>query len=99
MTADDKPLRVVIVDDEDRRGSHWRAVGDRRCHRGGSVHGFDAVKTVAGSTLTSSFSTCRCRSSTDSGARLIGPDVPVVFVTAYDEFALKAFDVHASTIC
>jgi two-component system LytT family response regulator len=26
---------------------------------------------------------------------LIGPDVPVVFVTAYDEFALKAFEVHA----
>jgi two-component system LytT family response regulator len=26
---------------------------------------------------------------------LLGGDVPVVFVTAYDEFALKAFDVHA----
>jgi two-component system LytT family response regulator len=26
---------------------------------------------------------------------LLGQDVPVVFVTAYDEFAIKAFDVHA----
>ena len=26
---------------------------------------------------------------------LIGGDVPVVFVTAYDEFALRAFEVHA----
>jgi two-component system LytT family response regulator len=26
---------------------------------------------------------------------LIGGDVPVIFVTAYDEFAIKAFDVHA----
>ena len=26
---------------------------------------------------------------------LVGGDVPVVFVTAYDEFALKAFEVHA----
>lgn len=26
---------------------------------------------------------------------LIGPDVAVIFVTAFDEYALKAFDVHA----
>jgi two-component system LytT family response regulator len=26
---------------------------------------------------------------------LVGGEVPVVFVTAYDEFAIKAFDVHA----
>lgn len=26
---------------------------------------------------------------------VIGRDVPVVFITAFDEFALKAFDVHA----
>lgn len=26
---------------------------------------------------------------------VLGPDVPVIFVTAYDEFALKAFEVHA----
>ena len=26
---------------------------------------------------------------------LIGRDVPVIFITAYDEFALRAFDVHA----
>ena len=26
---------------------------------------------------------------------LIGPDIPVVFVTAYDEYALRAFHVHA----
>jgi two-component system LytT family response regulator len=26
---------------------------------------------------------------------LLGPDVPVVFVTAHDEFAIRAFEVHA----
>ena len=26
---------------------------------------------------------------------LLGREVPVVFVTAYDEFAIKAFEVHA----
>ena len=26
---------------------------------------------------------------------LVGPGMPVIFVTAYDEFALKAFEVHA----
>ena len=26
---------------------------------------------------------------------LVGRDVPVIFVTAYDEFALRAFEVHA----
>jgi two-component system LytT family response regulator len=26
---------------------------------------------------------------------LIGPEVPVIFVTAYDEYAMKAFEVHA----
>src|SRR5499425_1104204 len=26
---------------------------------------------------------------------LIGTETPVIFVTAYDEFAMKAFDVHA----
>jgi two-component system, LytTR family, response regulator len=26
---------------------------------------------------------------------LIGTDVPVIFVTAYDQFAMRAFDVHA----
>jgi two-component system LytT family response regulator len=26
---------------------------------------------------------------------LMGPDFPVIFVTAYDEFALRAFEVHA----
>ena len=26
---------------------------------------------------------------------LIGPDVPVIFVTAYDEYAMRAFEVHA----
>jgi len=26
---------------------------------------------------------------------LIGTDVPVIFVTAYDQYAMRAFDVHA----
>jgi len=26
---------------------------------------------------------------------LIGTDIPVIFVTAYDQYAMRAFDVHA----
>ena len=34
--------------------------------------------------------------STPSGSRLSGSDMPIIiFVTAYDEFALKAFEANA----
>ena len=50
---------------------------------------------------TSSSSTCRCPAWTASRwSRPSRPTMPaVVFVTAYDEFALEAFEVPRSTTC
>jgi len=30
---------------------------------------------------------------------LIGTDIPVIFVTAYDQHAMRAFEVHAVDYC
>src|SRR5689334_11179097 len=99
MNATDKPLRVVIVDDEEParlalRGAFAgmaEATVVAEC-----AHGFDAVKTVA--EVHPDVVLLDVQMPKLDGfevLELIGPDVPVVFVTAYDEFALKAFEVHA----
>ena len=60
------------------------------------ANGFEAVKAVAERRPTSCCSTCRCRSSTASRCwSWSAATTPVIFVTAYDEFALRAFEVHA----
>jgi len=99
MTAGEKPLRVLIVDDEEPARLALRgalsAVGDVAVV-GECAHGFDAVKTVA--EVHPDVVLLDVQMPKLDGfevLELIGPDVPVVFVTAYDEFALKAFDVHA----
>ena len=99
MTAEDKPLRVVIVDDEEParlalRGALSAIEGVTVV--GECAHGFDAVKTVA--EVHPDVVLLDVQMPKLDGfevLELIGPDVPVVFVTAFDEFALKAFDVHA----
>ena len=92
-------LRVMIVDDEEPARMGLRqdlvALGDieivAEC-----ANGFDAVKTVA--EVRPDVILLDVQMPKLDGfevLELIGVDVPVVFVTAYDEFALKAFDVHA----
>jgi len=99
MTADDKPLRVVIVDDEEPARLALRSALsaiDNVTVVGECAHGFDAVKTVAD--VHPDVVLLDVNMPKLDGfevLELIGPDVPVVFVTAYDEFALKAFEVHA----
>jgi two-component system, LytTR family, response regulator len=99
MTADEKPLRVVIVDDEEPARLALRgalSALDDATVVGECAHGFDAVKTVA--ELQPDVVLLDVQMPKLDGfevLELIGPDVPVVFVTAYDEFALKAFEVHA----
>ena len=99
MTADNKPLRVVIVDDEEPARLALRgalSAMDDVTVVGECAHGFDAVKTVAD--VHPDVVLLDVNMPKLDGfevLELIGPDVPVVFVTAYDEFALKAFEVHA----
>jgi two-component system LytT family response regulator len=92
-------LRVVIVDDEEPARLALRqdlaALDDvevvAEC-----ANGFEAVKVVTD--LRPDLILLDVQMPKLDGfevLELVGGEVPVVFVTAYDEFAIKAFDVHA----
>ena len=99
MTPTSNPLRVIIVDDEEPARAALRADLDAI----GSVeivaecaNGFEAVKAV--SEAKPDLLLLDVQMPKLNGfevLELLGADVPVIFVTAYDEFALKAFEVHA----
>jgi len=98
MSADE-PLRVVIVDDEPL------ARGVVREYLAGQAgieivaecgNGFDAVKAV--SELSPDLMFLDVQMPKLDGfevLELIGRSVPVIFTTAYDQYALRAFEVHA----
>lgn len=97
--SDDIPLRVIIVDDEPLARQvlreHLLARGDveilSEC-----ANGFEAVKAV--SERQPDLLMLDVQMPKLDGfevLELIGRSVPVVFVTAYDEFAVRAFEVHA----
>ena len=93
------PLRIVIVDDEELA----RAVA--RDYLGAMpgveivaecANGFEAVKAV--SELQPDLLILDVQMPKLTGfevLELVGRDVAVVFVTAYDQYAIRAFDVHA----
>jgi len=95
----DVPLRVLIVDDEDpareilreylAREEGVEVVGECR-------NGFEAVKAVA--ELSPHLLLLDIQMPKLTGfevLELVGRDLAVVFVTAYDEHALRAFEVNA----
>jgi two-component system LytT family response regulator len=95
----DANLRVVIVDDEEPARLAIRqdleAIGGieivAEC-----ANGFEAVKAVSETTPDVLLLDVQMPKLDGFDVlELVGRDVPVVFVTAYDEFALKAFEVHA----
>ena len=95
----ESPLRVVIVDDEPLARVVVREY--IALHPGVEVvaecaNGFEAVKAV--SELSPDLVFLDVQMPKLSGfevLELIGRQVPVVFTTAYDQYALRAFDVHA----
>ena len=97
--TDSDTLRVVIVDDEPPARSVVREFLGR--HSGIEVvaecgNGFDAVKAV--SELSPDLLFLDVQMPKLDGfevLELLGREVPVVFITAYDQYALRAFDVHA----
>ena len=97
MTGD--TLKVVIVDDEPLARGVVREYLAR--HPGVEVvaecgNGFEAVKAV--SELAPDLVFLDVQMPKLSGfevVELLGRRVPVIFTTAYDEYALQAFEVHA----
>jgi two-component system LytT family response regulator len=93
------PLRLVVIDDEElaRRvvREYLTGVEDveivAEC-----ANGFEAVKAV--SDLKPDLLLLDVQMPKLNGfevLELVGRDQPVVFVTAFDDYALKAFEVHA----
>ena len=98
-TVPSPALRIAIVDDEPLARAVLReylaAMADveviAEC-----TNGFEAVKVVA--ELHPDLLLLDVQMPKLDGFEvldLVGKDVPVVFVTAYDQYALRAFDVHA----
>jgi two-component system LytT family response regulator len=89
----------VIVDDEPLARSVVREY--IRAHPGVEVvaecgNGFDAVKAVAELSPDLMFLDVQMpKLNGFEVLELIGREVPVVFTTAYDQYALRAFEVHA----
>src|SRR5687767_8949445 len=96
-TADS--FRVVIVDDEPLARSVVREF--LKAHPGVEVvaecgNGFDAVKAVAELSPDLVFLDVQMpKLNGFEVLELLGREVPVVFTTAYDQYALRAFEVHA----
>jgi two-component system LytT family response regulator len=96
---DGQPLRVVIVDDEPLARAVIREY--LKPHPGVDVvaecgNGFEAVKAV--SELSPDLMFLDVQMPKLDGfevLELIGRSVPVVFTTAFDKYALRAFEVHA----
>lgn len=92
-------LRVVVVDDEPLARGVVREY--LAAHPGVEVvaecgNGFEAVKAV--SELSPDLVFLDVQMPKLSGfevLELLGRDVPVIFTTAYDQYALRAFEVHA----
>ena len=90
---------MVIVDDEPLARAVIREY--LRAHPGVEVvaecgNGFDAVKAVTELSPDLVFLDVQMpKLSGFEVLELLGRDVPVVFTTAYDQYALRAFEVHA----
>jgi two-component system LytT family response regulator len=93
------PLRVVIVDDEPLARAVVREY--LGAHPGVEVvaecgNGFEAVKAVAELSPDLVFLDVQMpKLSGFEVLELLGREVPVIFTTAYDQYALRAFEVHA----
>ena len=99
MTAPGTPMRIMIVDDEEPARMALRALLATmpdvmlvsECQ-----NGFDAVKALADARPDVVLLDVQMpKLDGFEVLELMGPDIPVIFVTAYDEFALRAFEVHA----
>jgi len=98
MTDQGRSLRAIVVDDEEPARL---AIRHSLAEAGVEVvaecaNGFEAVKAVTDVRPDVVFLDVQMpKLNGFEVLELLGPDLPVVFVTAYDEYALRAFEVHA----
>ena len=92
-------LRIVVVDDEALSRAVVREYADADPYLeivADCANGFEAVKAVA--ELKPDLVLLDVQMPKLDGfevLELLGRDQPVIFITAYDQYALKAFEVHA----
>lgn len=97
--TDEQTLRVVIVDDEPLARAVIREY--LKAHPGVEVvaecgNGFEAVKAVSERSPDLLFLDVQMpKLDGFEVLELLGRSIPVVFTTAHDQYALRAFDVHA----
>jgi two-component system LytT family response regulator len=95
----EQSFRVVIVDDEPLARSVVREF--LKAHPGVDIvaecgNGFDAVKAVTELSPDLIFLDVQMpKLNGFEVVELLGRGVPVIFTTAYDDYALRAFEVHA----
>ena len=99
MSSGEKKIRTVIVDDEDLArqmlreflSAHTEIEIVAEC-----ANGFEAVKTVTELKPDLLFLDIQMpKLDGFEVLELIGTEMAIVFVTAYDEYAIRAFDIHA----
>ena len=99
MSHPQKKLRALIVDDEDLARLALRELIKTRAEIevvGECSNGFEAVKTVAERKPDLIFLDVQMPKLTGFDVlELIGTETAVIFITAYDQYAMRAFDVHA----
>jgi two-component system LytT family response regulator len=99
MSEDSAKIRAVIVDDEELARSVLReflAVHPEIEVVAECANGFEAVRAVTELKPDLLFLDIQMpKLDGFEVLELIGSEVAVIFVTAYDEFALRAFEVHA----
>ena len=99
MTGPAKKIAVMIVDDEELARHVLREL--LAPHQDIEIvaecsNGVEAVKAVAEKKPDLIFLDVQMPRLTGFDVlELIGTSVPVIFVTAYDQYAMRAFDVHA----
>jgi two-component system LytT family response regulator len=92
-------IRALLVDDEDLARHVLRELLSAHPEveiAGECANGFEAVKAVAEQKPDLIFLDVQMPKLTGFDVlELIGTEIPVIFVTAYDQHAMRAFEVHA----
>ena len=99
MNTLDKKIRAVIVDDEDLSRQMLRELLSHHAEIeiiAECANGFEAVKAITELKPALLFLDIQMPKLTGFEVlELVGTGMAVVFVTAYDEYAIRAFDIHA----